>query len=627
MPAVAGGQASTRRSLRLARRLGVGGRIATLGLSVVLLATICLSVALSGIVSARADSREARRAAAGARLAEHALTGWQLSVDQSVAAFAATAGGAPTATVAADWRRAELGYRLTTAQLSLLNVAAPTAAARSAARRAAGALVAYYRRTAELRQLVATGGSTHAMQTAQVARDAAVARADTTFSVLEREPSLNPVGAAARSYAALNGTLALVLALAFAALAGAVAVTLAVARSITRPLGRVTNAAKQLAQGHVDVEIGVDSDDQIGQIAKAFEGTISYRQKMSAAARELAAGNLAVDITPRSHDDRLAVAFAAMRTKIVTLMSEISDSSRTVGAASAQIARGGEQTGMSVSEIAHAVGSVAQGAEIQVRSLTQALSVTEEVATASQASAAEAQETATAARETRAAADDGAAAVRRATEVMQAIKVSSADITSTIHGLGEASEQIGSIVDTIAAVTKQTNLLALNAAIEAARAGEHGRGFAVVAEHVRELAEQSQRAAASISDLIGKIQAETGVAVQVVLEGARHTDEGVATVERARAAFSRIDASVADMNGRVERIASSIEHIATSGARMQESLDEVLAVAEQSSASAEQVSATAQHTSATTQEIAASAHALAGTAHELERLATAFTLA
>jgi hypothetical protein len=44
-------------------------------------------------------------------------------------------------------------------------------------------------------------------------------------------------------------------------------------------------------------------------------------------------------------------------------------------------------------------------------------------------------------------------------------------------------------------------LLALNAAIAAARAGEQGRGFAVVAEEVRKLAEESQHAAAEISDL------------------------------------------------------------------------------------------------------------------------------
>ena len=69
---------------------------------------------------------------------------------------------------------------------------------------------------------------------------------------------------------------------------------------------------------------------------------------------------------------------------------------------------------------------------------------------------------------------------------------------AVIGDLGARSEQIGGIVETITGIAEQTNLLALNAAIEAARAGEQGRGFAVVAEEVRKLAEESQRAAASI---------------------------------------------------------------------------------------------------------------------------------
>ena len=320
-------------------------------------------------------------------------------------------------------------------------------------------------------------------------------------------------------------------------------------------------------------------------------------------------------------------AYGAMQAKVTGMLREIAESSASVSAASQQMAMTSEEAGRAIGEIATTIGEVAQGADRQVRSVAEARSMTEEVASASKQSAHNALETASAAQQAREVAVEGADAVTRATEAMRAVRASSGEATSTIRALGEKSGQIGGIVATITGIAEQTNLLALNAAIEAARAGEQGRGFAVVAEEVRKLAEESQQAAASIGGLIAEIQSETGRAVEVVETGARQTEDGAVTVEQARASFERIGGSVEDMHGRVDQIATAIEQIAASSLRMQETMVQVASVAEQSSASSEQVSASTEQTSASTQQIASSAQALARTAEELDALVGQFTLA
>lgn len=76
-------------------------------------------------------------------------------------------------------------------------------------------------------------------------------------------------------------------------------------------------------------------------------------------------------------------------------------------------------------------------------------------------------------------------------------------------------ENIGGLTGEILQIAEQTNLLSLNASIEAARAGEHGKGFAVVAGEIRELAENSRKAANHIQNISENvISAVTSLAAQ-----------------------------------------------------------------------------------------------------------------
>ncbi len=433
-----------------------------------------------------------------------------------------------------------------------------------------------------------------------------------------------PTSEALADSAALTRTILLV------ALLGGLAVGLGawwLGRRIAARLRGVASALGAVAVGDVGHTLEVRSADELGAMERAYLDMQDYLTDLSVAAQRVADGDLSSEIAPRSEADVLGTAFAHMTGSLRELTGELRATATSLTSASQAMASTSEETGRAVGEIAAAVGEVAQGAERQVRTVEVAQGITADMAASTRASVETAEATARAAREARSLAEVGAGSVTQATQAMEAVRSASAEATRAIRDLGEKSEQIGGIVDSITAIARQTNLLALNAAIEAARAGEQGRGFAVVAEEVRKLAEESQAAAGTISALVEQIQTQTARAVQVVEAGAQRTEEGAETVEDARSAFVEIGGSVRDMADRVEEIALALTDLAGASERMQEGMGEVVTVAETSSAASEEVSASTEQTSASTQEIAASAQQLAANAEQLERLVGRFRLA
>jgi Methyl-accepting chemotaxis protein len=69
----------------------------------------------------------------------------------------------------------------------------------------------------------------------------------------------------------------------------------------------------------------------------------------------------------------------------------------------------------------------------------------------------------------------------------------------------KAVEKINILTKTIKDIAGQTSLLALNASIEAARAGEAGSGFSVVASEIGNLANQSAKTVAHITEVVDEV--------------------------------------------------------------------------------------------------------------------------
>ncbi|WP_276839430.1 methyl-accepting chemotaxis protein [Anaerovibrio lipolyticus] len=207
--------------------------------------------------------------------------------------------------------------------------------------------------------------------------------------------------------------------------------------------------------------------------------------------------------------------------------------------------------------------------------------------------------------------------VEGAVEQMKLIQTSVTQSAAVITELGEESDRIGKIVDTISSIAAQTNLLALNAAIEAARAGEHGRGFAVVADEVRKLAEQSSESAGEIAGLITSIQEKSQKAVAVMQEGVGRVEAGTKVVQDSGASFNEIAEmvrKVVEASQEMNNIVNALnENTKTIGGAIQ-----TVAVKSSSvSSEAESVSAASEELTATMSEIESSSGVLAEMAKDM----------
>lgn len=93
-------------------------------------------------------------------------------------------------------------------------------------------------------------------------------------------------------------------------------------------------------------------------------------------------------------------------------------------------------------------------------------------------------------------------------ELVRNGNVEMSELSKAVESVGNMSEDIRKVVDSIDGIAFQTNILALNASVEAARAGSAGKGFAVVADEVRNLARKSASESQKTAELIEKCLAE-----------------------------------------------------------------------------------------------------------------------
>ena len=322
----------------------------------------------------------------------------------------------------------------------------------------------------------------------------------------------------------------------------------------------------------------------------------------------------------------LADAMLQMGERLRGIVSEVVGSADKIAASASDLSAVSEELAASSSQVSGAMLEISSGAEHQRNELnaTQAALEQQRKATAEMADAAS--RVARLGEEIRTVADrhrnDVAAAGSTLLDVREVVRTTATEVTQ----LAEQSAAIDDFVDLIKRISSQTNLLALNAAIEAARAGEHGRGFAVVAEEVRQLADESSRAAEDVAhttrvirEQVDEVTATMSVGlakvrgIESVAEGAaRGLTEIVAAVEQVEQAAARVTKAAAENREVTEQL----------GRQAQQVVNRAVSHA----SSAEQVTAATQQQGASTQEMAAAAGELLQAAEKLRGLVRGFRI-
>jgi methyl-accepting chemotaxis protein len=316
--------------------------------------------------------------------------------------------------------------------------------------------------------------------------------------------------------------------------------------AVIGPLNVAAEYIDRISKGDIPPAITEHYCGDFNELKNNLNACIDSFNNITAITEEIASGNLMINVTERSGQDRLMIALKQMVTSLKEVVVNVKLAADNVATASQQLTSSAEQ--------------IAQGA-------TQQSASAEEVSASMEEMSANIKQNADNAGQTQ------KIAIKSAGDAKEGGKA----VSETVDAMKEIAGKI-SIIEEIA---RQTNMLALNAAIEAARAGEHGKGFAVVASEVRSLAERSQMAAQEIGNL-------STVSVEVAEKAGYMLTQMVPAIQKTADLVQEISASSNEQNVGTEQINTAIQQLdqiiqqnAGASEEMSATSEELLSQAEQ----------------------------------------------
>lgn len=324
------------------------------------------------------------------------------------------------------------------------------------------------------------------------------------------------------------------------------------AKSITGPIGAMTDVMNRLRSGERNVLVpSTKNKDEVGEMARAVE---VFKE------------NLIKVEQMQAEQERLKKESEERQRQVILEMADNFEKS-VMGIVSA--------VSGSATELHASAQSLAAMAEQTQRQATSVAAASDEATTNVETVAAAAEELASSIGE-----------ISR--QVAESAKVTSGAVdeanrvNTMVQGLAEAAGKIGEVVNLITDIASQTNLLALNATIEAARAGDAGKGFAVVANEVKSLANQTAKATDEIASQIAAVQGATKNAVNGI--------EGITTtIRRISEISSAIASAVEEQGAATGEISRNVQQAAAGTSEVSQNIEGVTQASTETGHAASQV--------------------------------------
>ncbi|SHJ30605.1 methyl-accepting chemotaxis protein [Halodesulfovibrio aestuarii] len=367
-------------------------------------------------------------------------------------------------------------------------------------------------------------------------------------------------------------------------------------RSIVAPVQQANEVAEQIADGNLNVAIKVEGNDEIATLQSSLmvmaETLRDNAEDMAAKEKEAQhQASIAREAAARAEEAMQQAAVATSKgintaaERLTGLVGSINASSTDLAATSRQLE---------------------QGADVQLRRISETATAMEEMNATVLEVARNASDASERTERSRRQAAEGQTVVNDTIGAINELQKTTSELQENMNLLGKESDAIGQVMTIINDIADQTNLLALNAAIEAARAGDAGRGFAVVADEVRKLAEKTMGATNEVGNSIKTIQQ----LAQKNITGMEQSAEAMqSTAQRSQVSGEMLE-SIVEMAdaaaAQVQSIATAAEEQSAASEEITRSIEEINVIANESrsmAANAEQNVSTLHEEARNLQEI------------------------